>query len=452
MLAVAVLLAVTACLPTPSGPAHTPSAGTIPPPTAGQRPSRIPAVAEEALNGVKINVWYPWFGVEASLFESQAAEFSKSNEWGITVQPISQNSYTELYSQVTTALPSENRPQLVVALPEEAIGWDAAGYVVDLSDYVSDPTYGLPSDAVDDFPAPFWSQDDVGGRRLAMPAERGIQLLLYNTTWAKELGFAAAPRSSAEFRGQACRAHQSTSADQDRTNDSQGGWLLDTSPMTFLSWMTAFGGGVLEGTGYHFLTPKNLAALTFVKQLFDDGCSWITGPAGDGAAAFAARDALFGTAGIEQLPDFSRSMAAANNGDTWTVLGFPGTDQVGLVTYGSSYIVLKSSPEQQLASWLFVRWLLSPENQQKWVEVTGLLPLRTSALALLGDYKRSHPQWAAAVDLIPKAQIQPQLASWRMVRVMVGDGFDAMFRSNTAAGRVAEVLAIMDKTASDLSQ
>jgi len=35
---------------------------------------------------------------------------------------------------------------------------------------------------------------------------------------------------------------------------------------------------------------------------------------------------------------------------------------------------------------------------------------------------------------------------------MLGDGFDAMFRANTPAGRVAEILAIMDRTAGDLSQ
>lgn len=126
--------------------------------------------------------------------------------------------------------------------------------------------------------------------------------------------------------------------------------------------------------------------------------------------------------------------------------------QTGLVVYGSSYVVLKSTPEEQLASWLFVRWLLSPENQKQWVEVTGLFPLRNSALTLLGGYKKSHPQWAAAVGLLPQAQIEPQLASWREVSVMLGDGFDAMFRSNTPAGRVAEVLAIMELTSRDLSK
>ena len=92
------------------------------------------------------------------------------------------------------------------------------------------------------------------------------------------------------------------------------------------------------------------------------------------------------------------------------------------------------------------------EQQAKWVESTGLFPLRTSSLSLLNDYKNSHPQWAAAIALIPQGQIQPQLASWRTVRVMLGDGFDNMFRTNTPAGRVAGILAIMESTAHDLSK
>jgi ABC-type glycerol-3-phosphate transport system substrate-binding protein len=450
--ALLVLVAITACQPLTSAVTGTPFTAHAPPVAASPGAAPPVPVTPSALKGVTVGAWYPWFGVEASLFESLVADFNKENEWGIVVKPTSQNNYTELYTNVRAALPGDDRPQLVVALPEHALGWDAAGYVVDLTDYIHDPVYGFTADDITDFPPVFWSQDEAGGRRPGIPAEKGMQLVLYESAWARDLGFPAAPGTADEFRLQACRAHQAMSGDQDGTNDREGGWLVNTNPVTFLSWMLAFDGGVAEGNGYHFLTPKNLAALTFVKQLYDDGCSWMAAPNDDAATAFAGRRALFASAGIESLPDFTRAMAANSNGDTWTVLGFPGPGTTALVTYGSSYVVLRSSAEQQLASWLFVRWLLSPENQKRWVEVTGLLPLRTSTIGLLADYSRSHPQWSAAIDLLPRAKTQPELASWRQVAVMVGDGFDAMFRSNTPAGRVAEILAIMENTASDLSK
>lgn len=447
-----VIFLLSACQAASPASTAAPSTATTRSADPTPRQGVAPAILKEDLKGLSVQVWYPWFGVEASLFESMVQAFNQTNEWGISVHATSQNSYTHLYDSITASLPTGERPQLAVGLPEYALAWDAGGYVADLTDYVDDAQYGLTSQDVSDFPAVFWSQDAIARRRLGIPAERSARLILYNRTWAQELGFSAAPRTASEFRDQACRAHQSTLADSDKTNDGQGGWLVDTNPMTFLSWIMAFGGGVLDGNGYSFLTPKNLAALTFVKQLYDDGCAWTAQPAADVPAAFARREALFATAGLEDLSDYARSMGSANNADEWTVLDFPGPAQAGLVIYGSSYIVLKSTREEQLASWLFIRWLLSPENQRKWVEATDLFPLRTSSLALLADYTKGHPQWSAAVDLLPQAQIQPQLASWREVRVMIGDGFDAMFRSNTPSGRVAEILAIMGTAAADLSK
>jgi multiple sugar transport system substrate-binding protein len=443
-----------ACQPAQPKLTATPSARA----TGTPRPASSPdagthlGIPKEALKGVTIQVWHPWFEVEANLFESQVNEFNQTNEWGITVQSTSQINYTQLNENVTAALPTAGRPQLVIAFPEHALAWDANGYVTDLNPYINDPQYGFTQADVGDFPPVFLSQDSIGGKQLGIPAERSARFLLYNASWAQDLGFDEPPKTALKFRQQACRAHLAMLTDNDKTNDGQGGWAVDTSPMTLLSWMTAFGGGVLEGNNYRFLTSKNIAALTFVKQLYDDGCAWAVQPDADLAVAFSGRKAMFATASLEELSGYARSMASADNADEWTVLSFPGDIQTGLVIYGSSYVLLKSTPEQELASWLFVRWLLSPENQKKWVEVTGLFPLRTSSLEPLTDYKNSHPQWSAAVDLLPQAQIQPQLASWRKIRVMLGDGFNTVFSSNIPAGRVADILATMESTSKDLTK
>lgn len=452
--ALLVLVLLIACQPVRPKISATPSRVS----TGTPRPTSTPdagthlGIPKEALKGVTIQVWHPWFNIEAGLFESQVREFNQTNEWGITVQPASQINYTQLFENVTASLPTANHPQLVIAFPEHALSWNSLGYVTDLNPYIDDPQYGLTQADVADFPPVFLSQDSIGGKRLGIPAERSARFLLYNTSFARDLGFEDPPKSALEFRQQACRAHQSMLTDSDKTDDGLGGWIVDTDPMTLLSWMTAFGGGVLEGNNYRYLTPKNIAALTFVKQLYDDGCAWSAQPGADLAVAFAERKALFATASLEDLSGYSRAMASADNADEWNVLSFPGDIQTGLVVYGSSFVILKSTPEQQLASWLFVRWLLSPENQEKWVEVTGLFPLRSSSLELLKGYKVGHPQWGAAVDLLPQAQIEPQLASWRKIRVMLGDGFESMFSSNIPAGRVAEILAIMESTSSDLTK
>jgi ABC-type glycerol-3-phosphate transport system substrate-binding protein len=148
----------------------------------------------------------------------------------------------------------------------------------------------------------------------------------------------------------------------------------------------------------------------------------------------------------------ARAFATANSTDKWKVIAFPGTDEDALVVYGSSYVVLKSTAEEQLAAWLFIRWLMENEQDARRVETTHLFPLRESTVELLGDYKKTHPGWAQAVELLPQGEIQPQLASWRTVKVMLGDGFTHMYRVNVPSGQVAAILAQMESISRELSE
>jgi ABC-type glycerol-3-phosphate transport system substrate-binding protein len=300
-----------------------------------------------------------------------------------------------------------------------------------------------------------WNQE-VDGKRYGVPAQRTARFILYNQGWARELGFDSPPVTASEFEQQACAAHRALGSDQDPDNDPLGGWLIDAHPITPLSWMIAFGGGVQEEDGYRFLAPGNIAAFRFVKTLQQKSCAWVASPDLPIPDRFASRQALFSTASLEDLPDQTRAFSAANNPDQWTLLKFPGEEHDALVVYGSSFIMLESDDKTQLAAWLFIRWMLSPESQARWVQSTGLFPLRTSTANLLGEYASTHPQWVEAVRLLPEGELTPQLASWRLVRVMLGDGFRDMFDTirhpDLTDGQVPLILKQMDDTAEDLNQ
>jgi ABC-type glycerol-3-phosphate transport system substrate-binding protein len=113
---------------------------------------------------------------------------------------------------------------------------------------------------------------------------------------------------------------------------------------------------------------------------------------------------------------------------------------------------LKSTSEKQLAAWLFARWLLDNEQDARWVEATHLFPIRTSTIDLLGSYEKTHPQWAQAIKLLPQGEIQPQLASWREVKVVLGDGFTHMYRVNVPSGQVPAILAQMESISRSLGK
>ena len=118
--------------------------------------------------------------------------------------------------------------------------------------------------------------------------------------------------------------------------------------------------------------------------------------------------------------------------------------------------MFNSDDATQLASWLFIRWMLSAENQADWVRSTGLFPLRASTLDLLADYSADHPQWTEAVTYLSSGEVTPQLSSWRLVRVMLEDGFRDMFDTirhpDLTEGQVPVILTQMDQTAEELSK
>jgi ABC-type glycerol-3-phosphate transport system substrate-binding protein len=404
-------------------------------------------VNAEALNGIQINVWTAWHEVEQSLFEALVKQFNNENQWGIQVNVQSQVNFSNLYETVNASLPTDQRPDLVIALPEHAQEWFANGVAVDLNDYVHDASYGLDAN---DFADIFWNQDFANDARIGIPAQRTAQILLWNETWANELGFDDAPTSIENFEKQTCKAHDSKLKDEFAENDSLGGWLVNTESMTAYSWLLAFDGGVLEEGNYRFMKPENIDAFKFLRQLSEKNCAWQN--ASDPILSFANREALFITTSLEELPSVARVFANVNNQDTWKVLPFPNDDGGVLVVYGSSYVMLKSNDETQLATWIFIKWLLDNEQDKRFVETTHLFPLRASTLGLLTDYEKTHPHWKQALDLISLGQLQPQLASWRTIKIMLGDGFAHMYRVNTPSGQVAAILAQMENTAKELSE
>ena len=449
MLLLLAALILSACGPGSPTLTSTPDLPAVPATTSSTpsiAPSQTPSngVDPATLRGVTIQAWHAFAGGAEGVFASQVDQFNTANEWGIIVHQSGYGDYTTLFDAVNAAIDSGGTPDLVAALPEQTLSWNASASVVDLSPYLGDPAWGLGSNGIAAIPPVFWKQDALDGKQLGIPAQRSARFLFYNKTWAHELGFVSPPATADEFRQQACAANASFRLDANPQNDGYGGWIVDTDWQTTYSWLLAFGGGVINGNAYGFQTDQNLAALQFLKGLFDDHCAWLsTEPTP--FDSFARRSALFISGDLAEVPMANESMSRLNNTDEWTLIPFPGTAGSILVAYGPSYSVLKSTPEKQLAAWLFARWLLSPENQAHWVDATGLFPLGAADITVAPSL-----QWQAAVADLSLAQGVPQLASWRKVRYMLEDGTMIIFQTNVPVDQISSILTEMDSTAKEI--
>jgi multiple sugar transport system substrate-binding protein len=428
-----------------------PPVSRTPQPRLTPTPTIDPIVSElnistDDLSGIKIEFWHflPEDQVEPLL---QA--FNQDNPWGISVTGKrfgNPNTLEEAISSETTAT-------VMLGYPDRLLAWHADNLLADLTPYLTDPDWGLTEEDTADYLPIFWEQDTLGSLRLGIPARRNAHFLLYNQTWANELKYIRPPDTPERFQAQVCAANAAMKADQVVQNDGYGGWLVNTEPNTMLGWLEAFGATPLargSTSTYRFQTSQTEQAFTFLKTLVDNTCAWTSNSVYPDEP-FAQRLALFATASLVDLPFISQAMQEAQNRDDWTVIPFPGTDRnPNLPLYGQSLALLQDTPPRQLAGWLLIRYLTSAEAQAFWTRLDGQFPVRNSAYELLDDFRATHPQWAAAWELLMYGSNEPPTASWNEVQWALKDAGTQLFRSYFTADRIQATLQELDRTAAEI--
>jgi ABC-type glycerol-3-phosphate transport system substrate-binding protein len=254
-------------------------------------------------------------------------------------------------------------------------------------------------------------------------------MLFYNITWLKDLGFdGTPPETPEELREMACAAAEANA-------DGTGGLYLDTGASAFAGWTMAFGGNVLsdDGLGYNYNGQASVDAMTFLKGLMDDGCAYQL-TEGYPNPAFAARQFLFTTGSSSGIPYYVGDLntVAEEQGrepDEFNAAALPHTtaDPVQNI-YGGDVMIPATTPETQLAAWIFIKYYTSPEVQAEWVKASNYFPTRAGTEAFLGDYMAENPVWASAVELLPYGSYEPQLISYQGVRDAAEQAYSAILQ------------------------
>lgn len=461
---------LSACVTAPSGPASTaasestpaareatPSAarpaGATPSPTPTPQPVSRITVDPQALNGIELQFWHPFEGATAGSVQALVERFNAENEWGIRVAAEAAGTADDLDARVETALESGDPPALAAAYAHQALAWDARHPLAELDNYALDPDWGFPAGARAGFYPQFWEQDANANGRFGLPALRSAVTLYYNQSWARELGFDQPPATPDSFREQACAAARALRQDEDAENDGAGGYMISLDYAAVLGWISAFGGEVTAPDGgYRFDTRETRAALTFLRELYDEGCAFLV----EGRSLetdFAHRQGLFSTGSLTAIPFQEEAFRRAENNDDWAPLAFPSPGGTPAVTaYGPSYVIFTGPPEQELAAFLFVRWMLDAQQQAELAQASSSFPLSEDAAALLRAGSAGSPAWRAGLDLLPAATAEPSPASWGLVRWALQDAYTQLYRSYFSAAQVPELTGFLDETAAELAQ
>jgi len=406
------------------------------------------------LKGTVIRFWHPFGGEGEWVVNNIVADFNKNNKWGIQVESSGWGSGGLLFSQVENTIGQNGLPNVVAAPVQQLELWqENYNIIINLNDYVNDPDWGLTPAELADIPLTFLKQDQVNDRLLGLPAQRTAQVILYNQSWAEELGIRALPSVPQDFERQACAATKANLSDNLKENDGTGGWIVNTNAETMLAWMMGFGlenPGDFGVEGYRFNNQRFREGFSFFKDLFDKGCAWV-GRNPTPYNYFANRYTLFYSGTLEDVVMQQDVMLHLNNTDRWIILPYPSSSQKpSILTSGPSYAVLADTPEKQLASWLLIHWLINTDNQAALAKNSGTWPASVTALESLVSYRKQYPQWASSLPWIPIAQSAPRLSSWMTVRSIFSDAGWQVFQTNTPPENIPSILQELDQTVQEV--
>jgi multiple sugar transport system substrate-binding protein len=379
------------------------------------------------LKGTRVTYWYQFTKDTEKAFQGLIERFNATNGWGITVSGEYAGNYSDIYNKMTAGIAGGVTPNLVVAYQNQAAGYMLNGGIVDLNPYVNDAKYGIPKkDLADYFPG-FITQDvsaQFGGKRLGWPPNRSIEVMYYNADWLKALGFKAPPATWEDF-ALACKKATDPAA-------GTSGYDISTDASNVFAQVIGRGGDIQApgGKGYVFNTKEMRDSLTFMKKLYADGYAKKIGEPYGEQTDFANKKVLFTMGSSSGLPYYYSSIKGAAKGSfNWSVAAIPHTTANPMCNiYGASVSLVKSTPEKQLASWLFLRWMSEPKQQADWVRAANYFPVRVSTAESLGDYFAKNAQYADAFELLKSGSQkgEPPYVGYDQVRDAVTSAYNAV--------------------------
>ncbi len=401
------------------------------------------------LRGLEVRLLHPWTGGLAAALEKAVEDFNQTNEWGIALRAESSGSSMALAQRLDSSPIGDPPADLIIAPSENLLWWHTYGSRMrPLNDFLLDSPWGLSEARRADFPLVFWQQDQADGQQIGIPALRAPRVFFYNLTWASELGFSRPPESVEDFRQQACAAARANNADSAGSNDGTGGWIVDTDGWTIYAWLKSFGfGNPLAGEPprLSFARPQTLQAAEFLRGMVDEGCAFFGRISPE--EAFASRRALYFSASLLDLPILTATMQRLGSEDVWMALPFPVSDRPVVVVGGLSYGILRTSPERELAAWLFIRWMTEPQAQSAMLQASGGYPLGAASANLAQEgMRQKYPAWATTLPWIPVAQPLPVSGEWRFARFILEDAFWQALQYYVPVGQIPAVLNQMDPT------
>lgn len=393
-------------------------------------------------SGVTIDYWHQYNNpFQLSVITGIVNAFNATNPYGITVNAIAQGSYGDIRTLLNNAIVSGDLPDIAAGYPNDALSYALDEVVVDLTPYYTDAQWGYSEEGLADLTQVALDAWVFEEGRLGWPNQLSGLVMFSNSAMMQELGFSAdSPTTLDEFAAAACAAAQSGKTGADGA--AVQGFPIVADASQFESLVAGIGGSIWVEGAWDFTNEQSIRVLTTLKDLYAGGCAYIPaerfGNTADWARALNPF-AFSSSAGIG--PTLNTARDAGNLVTDWKVLAAPSDGQPILQLFTPGIISFVGTPEEQLASWLFIRYFSSPEVQAQWSQLLSLFPLSKSAASMM-DTSSMVPQFVEMVNKLANDEVSvyvsPQNLSYSAVRDILATGIADVTSGGLDVAEVAQ--------------
>lgn len=417
------------------------------------------SIPDELPMGLTIDYWHEWDGAQAEAITLIIDDFNDNNEWGITVEQVYQGNTGGLLDQISTGIVSGELPNLSGAVfTNNAMGYYLDGVLVPLDAYMEHPVWGFDDMELENLNhgslainrVPFEPFND---QLLAWPVGMSANVLSVNLGMLEGLGHDGPPTDLASFREVACAANELSGA----AGEDVQGFPVRTNDNDMYSFIVANGGYIYDemAGGYNFTNEKSIEVLQFFQDLYADGCAYIPDGPYVNTADFAFGLNPMAVGSSVGVPFIKKDIDASGSDINWVNTTVPWSgDSRTLQVYQRSMGMWVSSPENQLATWLFLKHLASPASQVLWTEYAQYQPYTRAGLeGLSEEFLTANPQFNSIREVLLDSGInlwsEPVLVGsdrvgpvvQEMIANITSGGMDVMEAAAAAEAEANEILA-----------
>ena len=365
---------------------------------------------------ISITFWHAMGQENTAIVQKIADDFKLLYPNITVVIPAGVSGYDTLRGNMINAITSNAMPNMVQGYPDHVAEYLNSNRVVNLNPYINSEKWGLSgADALDDIVLEYRrenSQYDEAGTFYSLPFNKSTEVMIYNktaftalnlevpSTWQELVSIAPQLKAYGDAKAEAAvRAANSGLTEQQLEPLITAAKKLvvpasyDSTGNGFITFTRQWGG---EYTGYNFTTKLgeflwvNNANTTAAMQFFKNNNNVITLPEywqqEFASVPFKAQQTFVtigSSAGIRyNLPavDPTTSTSAFELGVAPVPYNGDQPESRAVIQQGTNISIMKTGTSQeQLATWLFLKYLINTKNTMNFAMKTGYLPVRTSA-------------------------------------------------------------------------